>query len=123
MTTKASTSKPAKAAAKPAKSAAAKPTAKPAKTTKSATAKPAKTTVAKAAAVKKPATKAKAAAPKAPAAAKRPPPTRDQRLRYVEVAAYYIAERRAFAPGNPAEDWLNAEAEIDRLLAEGKINL
>jgi hypothetical protein len=35
------------------------------------------------------------------------------------VAAYYIAERRGFVPGNPLEDWVQAEAEIDRLLAEG----
>jgi hypothetical protein len=37
------------------------------------------------------------------------------------MAAYYIAERRSFAPGNPLEDWVQAEAEIDRLLAEGRL--
>ena len=65
----------------------------------------------------------KAAAPKAAAArAKKPkgvPP--EQRRNYVEMAAYYIAERRGFAPGNPLEDWVQAEAEIDRLLAEGRV--
>jgi hypothetical protein len=35
------------------------------------------------------------------------------------VAAFYIAERRGFAPGNPEEDWLHAAAEIDRLIADG----
>lgn len=115
MATKTSTGKTTKPVAKSAKSTAAKPVAKPAKATVAKA--PAKATT-----VKKPAVKATAAASKAPAA-KRPPPTRDQRLRYVEVAAYYMAERRGFAPGNPAEDWLRAEAEIERLLAAGKINL
>jgi hypothetical protein len=30
--------------------------------------------------------------------------------------AYLRAERRGFAPGREAEDWLAAEAEIDSLL-------
>ena len=74
-----------------------------------------------------PAARAKAA-PKAAAAAKpvraraakKPagvPP--EQRKHYIEMAAYYIAERRGFAPGNPLEDWVQAEAEIDRLLTQG----
>ncbi len=46
----------------------------------------------------------------------------DQRRHYIEVAAYYIAERRGFVGGSPEEDWQAAEAEIDRLLAEGKLN-
>jgi hypothetical protein len=45
----------------------------------------------------------------------------EQRRNYVKMAAYYIAERRGFAPGNPLEDWVQAEAEIDRLLAEGRL--
>jgi hypothetical protein len=44
----------------------------------------------------------------------------EQRNNYVEVAAFYIAERRGFAPGNPAEDWAAAEAEVDRLIASGQ---
>lgn len=43
----------------------------------------------------------------------------EQRRNYVEIAAYYIAERRGFAPGDPLQDWIEAEAEIDRLLAGG----
>jgi hypothetical protein len=46
----------------------------------------------------------------------------EQRLHYIEVAAYYIAERRSFADANPNEDWAQAEIEIDRLLGEGKLN-
>ena len=45
--------------------------------------------------------------------------TAQQRTNYVEVAAFYIAERRSFAPGNPMDDWLAAEAEVDRLIASG----
>ena len=30
--------------------------------------------------------------------------------------AYLRAERRGFAPGREAEDWLSAEAEVDALL-------
>ena len=45
----------------------------------------------------------------------------EQRRHYIEMAAYYIAERRGFAPGDPLEDWVQAEAEIDRLLAAGRL--
>ncbi|MBN8476471.1 MAG: DUF2934 domain-containing protein [Sulfuritalea sp.] len=77
------------------------------------------------AAVKKPAVKlsdAKAVPkPAAPRAKKSKSVPAEQRRNYVEMAAYYIAERRGFAPGNPLEDWVQAEAEIDRLLAEGRL--
>lgn len=46
----------------------------------------------------------------------------DQRRYYVEVAAYYIAERRGFTGGHEAEDWTAAEVEIDQMLSEGKLN-
>lgn len=46
----------------------------------------------------------------------------EQRYHYVEVAAYYIAEKRGFDGGSTDADWVQAEQEIDRLLAEGKIN-
>lgn len=45
----------------------------------------------------------------------------EQRRHYIEMAAYYIAERRGFAPGDPLVDWVQAETEIDRLLAEGRL--
>ncbi len=54
--------------------------------------------------------------------AERPPVTQEQRNHYVEVAAFYIADRRGFEGGDPDEDWAQAELEIDRLLAEGKLN-
>ena len=43
----------------------------------------------------------------------------EQRLHYVEVAAFYIAERRGFVTGDPDDDWSAAEAEVDRLIASG----
>jgi hypothetical protein len=42
-----------------------------------------------------------------------------QRANYIEVAAFYIAERRGFTPGNPEQDYLDAAAEIDGLIAAG----
>lgn len=44
-----------------------------------------------------------------------------QRANYIEVAAYYIAARRDFAPGDAVADWLAAEGEIDALIASGKL--
>lgn len=46
----------------------------------------------------------------------------EQRRWCVEVASYFIAERRGFTPGCELEDWVVAEAEIDRMLAEGLLN-
>ena len=46
----------------------------------------------------------------------------EQRMHYVEVAAFYIAERRGFVPGNPGDDWCAAELEVDRLIASGHFN-
>lgn len=46
----------------------------------------------------------------------------EQRRHYVEVAAYFIAERDGFAPGCELAHWAAAEAEIDRLLAAGLLN-
>lgn len=36
------------------------------------------------------------------------------RYQMIATAAYYRAEHRGFTGGNPVEDWLAAEAEIDR---------
>lgn len=46
----------------------------------------------------------------------------ERRRNYVEVAAYYIAERRGFTNGDQTTDWLVAEEEIDRLLREKKLS-
>ncbi|MDD2929530.1 MAG: DUF2934 domain-containing protein [Sideroxydans sp.] len=72
---------------------------------------------------KKTATSAKAAPGLAEGGAGLPHPvTPEQRHHYVEVAAYYIAERRGFDTGSCDDDWAQAEIEIDRLLAEGRLN-
>jgi hypothetical protein len=44
-------------------------------------------------------------------------PTPEERHIMVCVAAYYLAERRGFAPGGAEADWITAEGEIERLLA------
>lgn len=40
--------------------------------------------------------------------------TSEARSRMIAEAAYYLAERRGFEPGYEFEDWLAAEAEVDR---------
>ncbi|MDI6750960.1 MAG: DUF2934 domain-containing protein [Rhodocyclaceae bacterium] len=100
-----------------------KTTAKSGDTAKATAAKKsaaAKTTAGKKTA--KPKTPAAKRADVAPAAAQPPAMpelTPEQRRLYVEVAAYYIAERRGFQGGSQMDDWVQAEAEIDRLLREG----
>ena len=58
---------------------------------------------------------AKAAAPKRSAERQTAGPkiVPEQRQHLIAQAAYFIAERRGFAPGNEVEDWLQAEAEIE----------
>ncbi|MDD5177245.1 MAG: DUF2934 domain-containing protein [Sterolibacterium sp.] len=46
----------------------------------------------------------------------------EQRRHYVEVAAYFIAERNGFSATSALDHWTQAEAEIDRLLKEGRLN-
>ncbi len=122
--TKTASKKPVTAAKAPVKkpaaaSVAVKKTVAPAK----AAAKP----VAKPAAKPAPATKPAVATKKAPvvraSAASKAAVGVDQRRHYVEVAAYFLAERNGFPAGNELEHWAAAEAEIDRLLAAGLINL
>ena len=57
-----------------------------------------------------------------PSTARAPVLNVEQRNHYVSVAAFYIAEQRGFTLGNPADDWLAAEAEVDRLIASGHFN-
>jgi hypothetical protein len=38
--------------------------------------------------------------------------TESDRLRMIELAAFFRAERRGFMPGFEVEDWFAAEAEI-----------
>ena len=44
----------------------------------------------------------------------------EERLAMIRDAAYYKAEKRNFAPGHEAQDWADAEREIDELLAKAK---
>lgn len=84
--------------------------------------KPAAPAASKAPAAKKAPAKAPPAKPAAAVAAivnVMPVLTPDQRRYYVEVAAFYIAERRGFHGGSQMDDWVTAEEEIDRLLREG----
>lgn len=37
-----------------------------------------------------------------------------ERHHRIEVAAYFLAEQRGFAPGHELDDWLAAEDAIDR---------
>lgn len=39
----------------------------------------------------------------------------EKRHRMIETAAYFLAEKRGFADGDPVKDWLEAEREIDAL--------
>lgn len=43
-----------------------------------------------------------------------------ERARMVAEAAYYRAQRRGFANGDPVRDWAEAEAEIDALLLHSR---
>ncbi len=49
--------------------------------------------------------------------------TPEQRYQMIAEAAYYLAERRNFQLGDPVQDWLQAEAEIDRRLAGNRLGL
>ena len=43
-----------------------------------------------------------------------------ERHHMIEEAAYYRAEHRAFHGGDPVEDWLAAESEVDEMLGHGE---
>ncbi len=44
--------------------------------------------------------------------------TAEQRYRMIAEAAYYRAEKRGFTGGDPAQDWAEAEAYIEKMLRE-----
>lgn len=46
------------------------------------------------------------------------PVTPEERYRMIAEAAYFRAEKRGFVGGDMAEDWLQAEAETERLLQQ-----
>jgi hypothetical protein len=43
-----------------------------------------------------------------------------ERQRLIAEAAYLMAERRGFEQGDPAQDWISAEEEINRKLLHGE---
>jgi hypothetical protein len=89
------------------------PTVKPAKAAVAPTKPPAgKTSAAKMAAVETPAAK-----PPAKSAVSGTRVTAEQRRGMICEAAYYQAERRGFSGGDPLQDWIAAEAEVDRMLS------
>jgi len=48
----------------------------------------------------------------------RPLVSPEERNRMIAEAAYYRAEKHSFTSGDMAEDWCEAEAEIDRILQQ-----
>ncbi len=69
---------------------------------------------------KKPATKRKTTAAKTTRAKKKAVlinVSDEQRLGMIAETAYFKAEKRGFVGGNPEEDWLAAESEVDALLS------
>jgi len=44
----------------------------------------------------------------------------DYRRQMIAEASYYIAERHGFVNNSPVDDWLEAEALIDRLIESGE---
>ena len=45
--------------------------------------------------------------------------TPDERYRRIEQAAYLRAAARHFIGGDPLQDWLEAELEVDRAVEQG----
>ena len=45
--------------------------------------------------------------------------TASEREQLIAEAAYYRAERRGFQGGDPVQDWIEAEAEVERTLSTG----
>lgn len=67
----------------------------------------------------KPKSKAAAPAEATPASAGTPPAggvEAEQRRKLIAEAAYRRAERRGFEQGDPVQDWLEAEREVDQRL-------
>ncbi len=117
-----SSAEPKVAAPKTAKKTVSKAAA-PAKTATKAVAKPPAKTSTKKVAAATPAEKPAAKKPAAPRKTKSTgqPITADTRLRHIEIAAYYIAERSGFSR-NPSDCWIAAESEVDSLLLTGKLS-
>ena len=46
-----------------------------------------------------------------------------ERHRQIETAAYYRAQKRGFTGGDPANDWLEAEREVDAAVSDKRHGL
>jgi hypothetical protein len=46
-------------------------------------------------------------------------PAAAERERMIAEAAYYRAEQRGFQGGDPVQDWIEAETEVERSLSTG----
>lgn len=46
--------------------------------------------------------------------------TAEEPHQLISQAAYFRAERRGYIPGSDLEDWLEAEAEIERILGKSR---
>jgi hypothetical protein len=66
----------------------------------------------------KPSRKPRLTAPAAPVSGA-PMINPEQRRSLIAQAAYFRAERRGFAPGHEAEDWIAAEIEVNTVLTAG----
>jgi len=42
----------------------------------------------------------------------------EERWKMISEAAYFLAETRGFIGGNPCDDWIQAEAQVDALLSQ-----
>lgn len=87
---------------------------------KTAKKKVAKKAVAKKAAAKKKVAK-KGVAPSAAAPARSV--TAAERYRMIQEGAYLLAEARGFTGGDPNQDWLAAEAEVDARLKKSGVTV
>ena len=106
-----------------------KATKKPvkARATKSTTAAKKKTATKKVATKKTTADKAAKTAKTAPrktrakskTGAVKPVITSEERTRMIAEAAYYLAEKRGFAPGHEESDWLLASQQVDQMIING----
>lgn len=45
----------------------------------------------------------------------------EERTQKIAELAYFMAEKRGFSPGDPVQDWLAAEKEIDALFRKGSV--
>lgn len=50
------------------------------------------------------------------------PLSAEERYRRIAEVAYFIAQSRGFAPGDPTQDWLLAEAQVEAALVQSVTN-